>query len=179
MNSVFDMAGKIATPLALAGFFGAVLFFMLRRIVRAHFSGQARPRYPGWIPLSTINLLFVLCLAGMVVGFAAYALRLRAERPAISEAAYDRFFVTLKGSGFGLRKGHVFLHYSDGNARVSTKIGDSSVWDWQADSVKFLWPSQFQPRFVNDPVNTYHDLKPLFVLKTTSGFSSEWTYVSK
>ena len=81
MNGIFDIAGKIATPLALAGFFGAALFFTLRRILQAHFLPTVRRPDSVRILFRIINLLFILCLAGMILGFAGYVLRLRADAP--------------------------------------------------------------------------------------------------
>jgi hypothetical protein len=83
MESIFNITGKIATPLALAGFFGAVLFFTLHRILQAHFIGTVRRLDSVRILLRIINLLFILCLAGMLFGFTGYLLRLRVDNPGI------------------------------------------------------------------------------------------------
>ena len=78
MNGIFDIASRIATPLALAGFFGAVLFFTLRRVLQAQFITAVRRPDSARILLRIINLLFVLCLVGMILGFCGYVFRLRA-----------------------------------------------------------------------------------------------------
>jgi hypothetical protein len=78
MNGIFDIASRIATPLALAGFFGAVLFFALRRVLQPQFIPAVRRPESALILLRIINLLFVLCLVGMILGFSGYLLRLRA-----------------------------------------------------------------------------------------------------
>jgi hypothetical protein len=75
MNSIFDIASKVATPLALAGLFGAILFFTLRRILQAHFVSQVGKNQSAQILLRIINYLFILCLVGMILGFAGYVLR--------------------------------------------------------------------------------------------------------
>lgn len=84
MNSIFDIASKVATPLALAGLFGAILFFTLRRILQAHFVSQVGKNQSAQILLRIINYLFILCLVGMILGFAGYVLRF--SRPEIPQS---------------------------------------------------------------------------------------------
>src|SRR4051812_28368551 len=79
MNGIFETASKIASPLALAGFFGAVLFLTLRRILQAHFISTVRRDDSARILLRIINLLFAISFLATLLGFLGYVLRMRAE----------------------------------------------------------------------------------------------------
>jgi hypothetical protein len=67
MTSIFHTAVNISTPLALAGFLGSVLFYVLLRILR-------KGNQPVEIVSKVINVLFILCLVGMIFGFTGYAI---------------------------------------------------------------------------------------------------------
>jgi hypothetical protein len=82
MSGIFHVAVKIATLLGLAGFVGAVLFLTLRQILRRPQSVQ--------IVLRIITFLFILCFAGMILGFVGYVIRLRAENPEASANLHQR-----------------------------------------------------------------------------------------
>ena len=79
MNQVFDAAARIATPLALAGFLGAVLFFILRQVIQARIIPGVRRHEAAPVLLHIVNLLFVLCLIAMILGFAGFVIQLRAQ----------------------------------------------------------------------------------------------------
>jgi hypothetical protein len=71
MSAIFKAATSVSTPLALAGLIGAVLFFVIRQILRRQESVQLVSRI--------LTLLTTLFFAAMVFGFAGYVYRLRAE----------------------------------------------------------------------------------------------------
>jgi len=99
MNAIFDIASRIATPLALAGFFGAILFIIVRQILQGRFITTVRRPDSARILFRIINLLFILCLVGMILGFTGYMLRLSAGNPkaphenSVPEVAAERLSI--------------------------------------------------------------------------------------
>lgn len=75
MNAIFEIATKVSTPLALGGFCLAVLFFLIRQIIRREVFPRLTRMAGADIFKLIIERLFVLALVAMVLGFAGYALR--------------------------------------------------------------------------------------------------------
>lgn len=71
MNTIFDIASKVSTPLALGGVIAVVLFFILRTILR---KGNIPPHL---VPLvqDMVRGLLVLSVLGTLLGFAGYILK--------------------------------------------------------------------------------------------------------
>ena len=74
MESIFEIASSISTPLALAGFVAAVFFFILRQIIKANVIPPLTKALGGQVILTIINYVFVLALVGMVLGFIGFIL---------------------------------------------------------------------------------------------------------
>jgi hypothetical protein len=72
MAKIFEIASQVSTPLALAGFFAAVVFFIFRQIV----AKNVFPRFTAAVGARMLRLiidrLFVLALVAMCLGFCAY-----------------------------------------------------------------------------------------------------------
>src|SRR4051812_10893464 len=81
---IFQTATNIATPLGLAGLFGAIFLLILREVVNR---AVPKPEDSTRVVLHTINLLFALCLVGMLLGFVGYALKVGSEREEKRHAA--------------------------------------------------------------------------------------------
>jgi hypothetical protein len=73
-QSIFQIATNISTPLALAGFVAAVLFFILNRILSLNLFPQLTAHISSAILKLIINRLFILSLVAMVLGFLGFAL---------------------------------------------------------------------------------------------------------
>jgi hypothetical protein len=71
---IFELATKISTPLALAGFIAAVLFFVLRQLLAKNIFPVLSKTVGGAVVRQIIDRLFVLALVGMVLGFVGYLL---------------------------------------------------------------------------------------------------------
>ena len=75
MHEIFDIGARIATPLALAGFLGAVLFLFLRQVIQAKLIPAVRHSEAAPVLLHIVNWLCVLCLVAMILGFTGYVIR--------------------------------------------------------------------------------------------------------
>lgn len=71
MEKVFELATTISTPLGLGGFIGAVMFFVLQRIL-ARNVGKVTAARALELLLVIVHRLFLLALAAMVLGFLGY-----------------------------------------------------------------------------------------------------------
>jgi hypothetical protein len=77
MNSVFETAAKVSTPLALAGFIAAAFFLLCRQIIaREIFPALTKRDSHGLLSL-IVNRLFSLSLVAMLLGFVGF-IQLRA-----------------------------------------------------------------------------------------------------
>ena len=72
MQSIFDIASNISTPLALGGFFAAVVFWVFRQIVAKDIFPKLNAAIGAEVLKLIIERLFVLALIAMVLGFVAY-----------------------------------------------------------------------------------------------------------
>ena len=92
METIFNIATRISTPLALAGLFAAIFFFIVRLMITGWFKLAASPAakrggepvdggaersplrtfLPPDLLKDIINKLFILSLVAMVLGFAGY-----------------------------------------------------------------------------------------------------------
>jgi hypothetical protein len=75
MHEIFEIGARIATPLTLAGFFGAVLFCILHFIITSRLIPAVRHFEAAPLLLHIVNKLFVLCLIAMILGFIGYISR--------------------------------------------------------------------------------------------------------
>src|SRR5437870_12460548 len=72
MPDIFKISSDVATPLALAGLFAAVLFFTFRQLLSAKWFPKLATDAAGEIIKRIVNYLFVLSLVAMVLGFAGF-----------------------------------------------------------------------------------------------------------
>ena len=76
MSSIFEITSKVSTPLALGGVVVAILFFILRQIIKKNIFPKLTIALAGTIIQSIINKLFILALVAIVLGFAGYTVAL-------------------------------------------------------------------------------------------------------
>lgn len=74
MEAIFNIAAQISTPLALGGFFAAVVFFVFKRVLTQDLLRRLTSLHSAEIIKKIIDKLFVLALVAMVLGFLAYIL---------------------------------------------------------------------------------------------------------
>jgi hypothetical protein len=72
MEKVFEIASSVSTPLALGGFFAAVVFYIFRQIVAKDFFRQLTSIHSADVIKLIIERLFILALVAMILGFVAY-----------------------------------------------------------------------------------------------------------
>ena len=72
MDKLFDIATSISTPLALGGFFAAVIFYVFRQIVAKNIYPKLNAAIGADLLKLIIERLFVLALIAMILGFVAY-----------------------------------------------------------------------------------------------------------
>jgi hypothetical protein len=75
--SIFDVASKVSTPLAVAGFLAAAFFLILRQILtKTNLFPTLKGSHAHAIIVLIIERLFALPLVAIVLGFAGYVLQL-------------------------------------------------------------------------------------------------------
>ncbi len=74
MQEIFEIASNISRPLALGGFFAAVVFFIFRQILKKEVFPTLSKSASADIIKTIIDRLFLLALVAMVLGFAGYIL---------------------------------------------------------------------------------------------------------
>ena len=84
-DRIFEIATRISTPLALAGFVAAVLFFILRQLLAKNIFPMLSKTMGGAVVRQIIDRLFVLALVGMILGFVGYLLPERRSAPSKKE----------------------------------------------------------------------------------------------
>lgn len=72
MGKIFDIASQVSTPLALGGFFAAVVFFIFRQIVAKNIFPRLTAAIGADILKLIIERLFILSLVAMILGFIAF-----------------------------------------------------------------------------------------------------------
>jgi hypothetical protein len=72
MATLFDIATKISTPLALAGFIAAAFFLILRQLLTKKLISQVQQQQSANIIILIINRLFFLSLIALLLGSLAY-----------------------------------------------------------------------------------------------------------
>lgn len=72
MEKIFEIASQVSTPLALAGFFAALVFFIFRQIVAKNIFPRLTATIGADLLKLIIDRLFVLALVAMVLGFVGY-----------------------------------------------------------------------------------------------------------
>ncbi len=85
ITSVFEIAAKVSTPLALSGLTLAVLFFIFRQLLAKNIFPELARATGGALLRQIVDRLFVLALVAMFLGTAGYLLPLLAPRVARSE----------------------------------------------------------------------------------------------
>ncbi|WP_147394154.1 hypothetical protein [Paraburkholderia sp. BL23I1N1] len=73
MDSIFDIATSVSTPLALGGFLAAVVFFIFRQVIAKDIFPQLTDVLGADIIRRIIDRLFILALVTTVLGIGAYA----------------------------------------------------------------------------------------------------------
>lgn len=71
-STVFDLASRISTPLALAGFALATLFFIFRQLLAKNIFPRLSRAIGGALLRQIVDRLFILALVAMILGFAGY-----------------------------------------------------------------------------------------------------------
>lgn len=74
MDRIFEIASRVSTPLALAGFFAAIVFLILRQILKKDIFPSLTRQLSSEIIKMVIKYLFILSLVAMVLGFAGYVI---------------------------------------------------------------------------------------------------------
>ena len=74
MQEIFEIASNVSKPLALGGFFAAVVFLIFRQIIKKNIFPTLARSHSTEIIKTIIDRLFVLALVAMVLGFAGYFL---------------------------------------------------------------------------------------------------------
>lgn len=74
MDTVFEIATRVSTPLALGGFFAAALFLIFRQIVARNIFPRLTQALGADILKTIIERLFFLALVAMILGFVAFIL---------------------------------------------------------------------------------------------------------
>lgn len=74
MENIFKIASSVATPLALGGFFAAILFLVIRQILSGKFFVKLTSANSAKILKLIIDRLFILALIAMLLGSVAYVL---------------------------------------------------------------------------------------------------------
>lgn len=74
MQSIFDLASRVSTPLALAGFFAAIIFFVIRQIIAKNIFPALTQDHSGEIIKLIVDRLFVLSLVAMILGFVGFTI---------------------------------------------------------------------------------------------------------
>jgi hypothetical protein len=75
--NIFDIASKVSTPLALAGFLAACFFLILRQVLKTHNLFPRLEQERGYATIVLIiERLFLLALVALVLGFAGYIVQL-------------------------------------------------------------------------------------------------------
>lgn len=72
MDKIFELATSISTPLALSGFFAAIVFYIFRQIVAKNIFPKLTAAVGARVLRFIIEKLFILALVAMVLGFIAY-----------------------------------------------------------------------------------------------------------
>jgi hypothetical protein len=78
MNSLFNIASKVSTPLALGGVVIVVLFYIYQQIIKKNIFPKLTVYLAGSIIKNMINKLFILSLVALGLGFVAYIVAISA-----------------------------------------------------------------------------------------------------
>jgi hypothetical protein len=70
--TVFEIAGRVSTPLALAGVMLAVLFFIFRQLLAKDIFPRLTRTHGGALLKQLVDRLFILALVAIVLGFAGH-----------------------------------------------------------------------------------------------------------
>lgn len=126
MERVFEIASLLSTPLALGGFFAAVVFYVLRQIVAKNVFPQLSAALGASILKLIIERLFMLALVAMVLGFVAYLAINIVPLPTPSVTGSKLFSVMPIQSPEEARTklGQMSLHYTPEDFVQSAKTGD-------------------------------------------------------
>ncbi|MCP4133492.1 MAG: DUF1566 domain-containing protein [bacterium] len=74
MERIFDITSNISTPLALAGLFATIFFFLAKIIIAKDIFPKFTEKFSSEILKLIINYMFVLSLVAMILGFLGYIL---------------------------------------------------------------------------------------------------------
>lgn len=72
VEKIFEIASQVSTPLALGGFFAAVVFLIFRQIVAKNIFPRLTASFGADILKLIIERLFILSLVAMILGFIAF-----------------------------------------------------------------------------------------------------------
>src|SRR5262249_33829932 len=74
MNSIFEIASKVSTPLGLGGLIAAIVFFIFREILSKNFLPTLSRGASGAIIQNIVNKLFYLAVLALCLGFIGYVM---------------------------------------------------------------------------------------------------------
>jgi len=117
MNSIFEIASKVSTPLALAGVVVAVLFLIFRQIIKKNIFPKLTVALAGTIIQSIINKMFILALVAIVLGFAGYVVATFALEPKLPP---DSITISLP-SGMSFQEAVKMIAATDSHTAVFSK----------------------------------------------------------
>jgi len=98
MNTIFNIASNIATPLALGGFFAAIFFFLIKQIIEKNIFPTLTKALSSDIIKLIIHYVFFLSLIAMILGFIGYIIPIYLVNAEKSEADCKKKLYKL-GSG--------------------------------------------------------------------------------
>lgn len=76
MNSIFELATNISTPIALSGFIAAIFFYILRLIIKQNLFPKLTKKAGADLLKIIIDRLFILSLLAVLLGFAGYVIKI-------------------------------------------------------------------------------------------------------
>ena len=132
MNSIFEITSKVSTPLALGGVVFAILFFILRQIIKKKIFPKLTIALAGTIIQSIINKLFILALVAIVLGFAGYTVALFAPTLKLPPNSVK---LSLP-SGMSFQEAVKMIAANDGNTAVFSNCTDALL-DAKLESGEF------------------------------------------
>lgn len=74
MSSIFEIASKVSTPLALAGVAVAVLFIIFKLLIKKNIFPKLTVALSGEVILKIINYVFIIAVIAIAFGFAGYVI---------------------------------------------------------------------------------------------------------
>lgn len=129
MEQIFDIASRISTPLALAGFIAAAFFLILRQLLRKNIFQKLQAGDSFRIVAIIVQRLFVLSLVALVLGFAGFIVPMLAPKPSRPEGlkqehesrtrASQELRASLESRALSLEEKKVISEFYDKRSKLS------------------------------------------------------------